>query len=235
MKNQLAKVKNIRKLSQAYESLAQRDINIPRMGLISGFSGAGKSQAIGWLISQVDGVLVRANACWTVSSMLAAIVVEIGTTPVSRNALMLKQIVDSLAASRRPLIIDECDYLLRDPRMVETLRDIHDLAGVPVIMVGMEGIEKKLAHRKQLSRRISQFIEFAPLDLEDAETLAETVCEVAVAPDLLQKIHKDARGSIGLMIVGLAQVEALAKTQQWNVINCQQWGNRKLFLSAKVG
>jgi DNA transposition AAA+ family ATPase len=119
--------------------------------------------------------------------------------------------------------------------MLETLRDIHDLSSSPVVLVGMAGIERKLSNRQQLSGRISQWVEFKPADLEDAATLAKHVCEVEIAPDLLSDLHTQAKGSVRLMIVGLARIEALAKTQDWGRVDSDLWANRKLFLSTGPG
>jgi DNA transposition AAA+ family ATPase len=241
VKNELARVKNLLQLYQAYESLAEitkLDLGIPSMGLVSGSTGCGKTRSITWLVQQshINGILLRANATWTLNAMLAGIASSLGISPQWRNAKTLTSVVEWFQTTRRPLFIDECDYLLRDLRMIETLRDIHDMAGIPVILIGMSGIEKKLAHRQQLSRRISQFVEFQPLDMQDARILADTVCDVGVSDDLLAKIHKESQGGMGLMIVGLSRVEAFAKTQQWESVNASQWGqSKKFFLTAKVG
>lgn len=231
MKDQLAKIKNLRRLSQAYEALKLRSQGIPGMGLVSGVTGSGKTRSIAWLVEQSNGIYCRANATWSVSAMLGSISSELGVAPQHRNYKMLGNVAEWFAAAQRPLFVDECDYLLRDLRMVEALRDVHDISGVPVILIGMEGIEKKLALRLQLIRRISQFVEFSPLDMEDARILADTVSDVLIADDLLTKIHQEAKGGVGLMIVGLARVEALAKTQQWEAIGASQWGTRRLFLT----
>jgi DNA transposition AAA+ family ATPase len=241
MRKELARVQNLLQLSSAYFSLsdtANLGLGIPVMGLVSGGTGSGKTRSIKWLIEQpkVNGVFLRANAAWTLNSMLGAIATDLGISPQWRNAKTLKSVCEWFESTRRPLFIDECDYLLRDLRMLETLRDIHDMAGIPVILVGMSGIEKKLAHRQQLSRRISQFVEFQPLDMQDARILADTVCDVGVSDDLLSKIHKESQGGMGLMIVALARVEMFAKTQQWETVNASQWGqHKKFFLSAKAG
>jgi DNA transposition AAA+ family ATPase len=231
MKNELAKVKNLLRLSEAYGELKLRGQGVPGMGLVSGFTGSGKTRSILWLVEKSNGVYCRANATWSVSAMLGSICAQLGFPPHFRNYRSLGLVTEWFESSQRPLFIDECDYLLRDMRMVEALRDIHDLTGVPVVLVGMEGIEKKLALRLQLTRRFSQFVEFAPLDLEDAKTLADSICEVGIADDLLTKIHQEAKGGIGLMIVGLARAEGLAKTQGWEAIRASQWGSRKLFLT----
>lgn len=235
MKNELARVKNIRKVSQAYEALVLRETSIPGMGLITGATGAGKSASITWLAGICNAVMVRATATVTMTGLLGAILQELGSTPLYRASQMLTQTVDKLVDSDRPLFIDEADYLLRDWRMLETLRDIHDLTSLPVVLVGMKGIQRKLAHREQLTRRISQFVELDPLDIADARLLADTCTDIRLEDDLLTSLHKEAKGNVGLMIVGLSRIESYAKTRLWKAINASQWGNRKLFLNAKAG
>lgn len=232
MRNKLAFVKNVMALQAAYESLATRDTGVPGMGLIYGFTGAGKTTAIAWLVTRVRGVYVRANATWTPTAMLGAIMKELGATPLRHgSAAMVAHITEQVAATRRPLFVDEADYLFGNVKMLETLRDIHDGSGSPVILVGMEGIERRIVHRLQFSRRISEWVEFKPADLEDARTLAGTVCEVTIADDLLEAVHTEARGSVGLMVVAMARIEALAKANGWKAVDAERWGPRQMFLS----
>lgn len=232
MRNKLAPVKNVAHLSAAFEALSTRDAGIPGMGLVHGYTGAGKTTAITWLINKVGGVYARANATWTPSAMLGYLMGELGAVPVQRASAMLDFVQKNLAATRRPLFIDEADYLLHNLKMLEALRDIHDLSGQPVVLIGMEGIERKLIVRPQLARRISQWVEFKPSDEEDAAILAKTVCEVSIGDDLLQALHTQAKGSMGLMTVGLARIEALAKANRWSEVDAERWGNRQLFLSS---
>lgn len=233
MKHEMAIVKNVVRLRDAFDTLANRDMGVPGMMLAHGYTGYGKTTTIAWLVNQTSGVYVRANATWTPTAMLSAIMKELGFDPVNNRAsVMVEHIVERLALDARPLFVDEADYLFsNNARMIETLRDIHDLSGSPVVMVGMEGIERRLVHRKQLARRISQWVEFRPADLEDAARVAQTVCEIEIEDDLLCHIHNETNGSIGLMVVGLARIEAFAKTNGMKKVSLDQWGQRQLFLS----
>jgi len=232
MRNQLAVVKNVVALRSAFEALASRDAGVPGMGLVFGNTGFGKTTAIAWLVNQTNGIYVRAHATWTPSAMLGAVMQEIGAAPLhSRNFAMVDHITAKLALDNRPLFVDEADYLFSNLKMLETLRDIHDTSGAPVLMIGMEGIEKRLVHRKQLARRMSQWIEFLPADLRDARTLTDTVCEVEIGDDMLEHLHTEAKGNVGLMTVGLARIEALAKANGWKKLDLDHWGARQLFLS----
>lgn len=232
MKNVMATTKNVVALHAAFEALHTRDSGIPGMGLVYGHTGAGKTTAITHLVNKVKGVSVRANATWTPNAMLGAIMIELGAAPMHNGgAAMVNHIKETMKRTARPLFVDEADYLLGNLKMLETLRDIHDLSSQPVILIGMEGIERRLAHRQQLTRRISEWVEFRPSDMEDARILANTVCEVGVDDELLEILHRESKGSIGLMTVGLARIEALAKGNGWKTVDADQWGDRRLFLT----
>ena len=230
MRNKLAPTKNVGALQLAFEALSSRDHGVPGMGLVYGYTGAGKTTSIAWLVGRTGGVYVRANSGWTPTSMLAKIMTELGAAPMQRRAAMLEYITEKLGQTERPLFVDEADYLLHDGSMLESLRDIHDLTGLPVVLIGMANIEKKLVHRPQLARRISHWVEFQRSDLADARILAETVCEVELDDELLATLHAEAKGSIGLMTVGLARIESLAKGSGWKKVTAGLWGNRALFL-----
>jgi len=231
MKRRLAYVKNIHHLVSAYEGLAARDI-AEGIGLVHGFTGAGKTTAIAWLVSRERGIYVRANACWTPHAMMEAITRELGLAPKRRTAVMLDLIVERMVEEDRSLFVDEADYLLSNYRMIESLRDIHDRSGMPVVIVGMEGIERRILSRKQLAGRISRAVQFERADLADARVLADTVCDVRIEDDLLGLVHERARGSMRHMTVALAHIERFAKAQDLPTVDAQCWGGRTLFVGA---
>lgn len=232
MRGKLALTNNVAALQSAFAALASRDPGIPGMGLVYGDTGAGKTTAVTWLVTRTQGIFVRAMSSWTPTAMLGRVMRELGAEPMHRRAAMLDFIADRLLQEQRPLFVDEADYLLRDAGLLDTLRDIHDLTGAPVVLVGMSGIERRLVHRPQLARRVSHWIEFKPSNLEDARTLADTVCEVGIDDELLHRLHAEAKGSIGLMTVGLSRIEALAKANGWGNVTDTHWGARRLFLGS---
>lgn len=235
MKHKMAIVKNVLNLRSAYEALAQRGPGVEGMGLVHGDAGFGKTTALTWLRAQTDAVHVRACATWTPRSMLATIMRELGREPLYRSSDMVPEIVKLLGDTNRGLYVDELDYLTGSDYLttnLDTLRDIHDLSKMPVLLIGMKGVEKKIASRLQLARRITQWVEFLPADLDDARTLTDTVCEVHLDDELLGDLHGQAKGNIGLMSNGLARVEQFGKANGFTKkpIGREQWGNRPFFL-----
>lgn len=234
MKHEIAPVKNVTRLGVAFQSLANRDPGVPGIGLVHGFTGAGKTTAVTQLVIRENGVFVRANAVWTPQAMLGAITNELGATPMAKNAAMIAHITERLAMTGRPLFVDEADYLLHNVKMLEALRDLHDVAGVPVVLIGMEGIEKRIVHREQFARRIQQWVEFRPLDAFDTRTLADAICEVKVADDLLDRLHHHTKGSVGLMTVGLSRIEQYAKSADLDEIDFKRWGAKREFFMGRA-
>ena len=230
MRNIIVPTENIANLQEASNALMQRDAGLPGMGLIYGDTGFGKSTAAAWLSNRVHGVYVRARALSTPSSFLGSILSELDIEPVRSCAGMVDQIVERLALSGRPLMIDEADYVAEKTRLTDTLRDVHDLSTVPVILIGMAGIQRKLDRRRQLSGRLAQWVEFTPMDGDDARALADSLCEVTVADDLLTDLNAQAGGEIRRVVVGLKNVEQRARQLGQDALDLKGWGKREYFV-----
>lgn len=231
MKSKTVLIDNVARLHQAGEALQLRAFNMPGMGLIHGETGYGKSTAVAWFANRpsVNAVYVRALACWTPASMLEAILRKLGREPRGSCARMMGEIIEILALSQRPLFVDEADYLVESKRMTESLRDLHDMATVPVVLIGMGGIDQRLAHRKQLTGRIMQDVKFLPLSEPDAQKLATELAEVEIKPDLVAQLNRQAAGSVRLLVVGLGRIEQIAKERGKASIGAADWGRREFF------
>lgn len=229
MKHQMAMTKNLRRFLGATEDLINRPMGTEGMGLLWGEPGEGKSTAVGYVRNVYNGVFIRAVGCWTVTTMLGEICRELGGERKCRRADMISFIVEKLATNPRPIFVDEADYLFRQFEMVDSLRDIYDMSGSPVILIGMEDIARRIQAHGRFARRITQWVEFSGLDLEDTRILAETVCEVRVSADLISQIHKATKGNIGRMVISLSRIEKLGKATGLEIVTSEDWGDRELF------
>jgi AAA domain len=234
MRYKIVTTKNIISLSSGFQESQRREPGIPRMGLIYAPTGFGKSTAAAWLVNRERGIYVRAVSLWSPTTMLMAILAELSIPPPRFPAQMLQVIVEQMKLSQRPLFIDEADYLFHNPRMVDAARDIHDLAELPVWLIGSNKLEKLLARRKIVAGRISQWVKFTPYDLEDTQLLTKELCLVEVQADLLDRLHKASKGSIRLITVGLSRIESFARVQRWEKIDSQQWADRPFFFARQV-
>jgi hypothetical protein len=97
----------------------------------------------------------------------------------------------------------------------------------------MHDFRRKVALREQFAGRVSQWVEFKPASLEDARVLADKVCEVQVADDLLEYLHQQTAGSMRGMMVGLSKIETIGKRVKGPVTR-QHWGDRAFTLTNEV-
>lgn len=229
MRYEVVPVKNITKLSKAGDALTHRGKGQPGMGIVWGQTGFGKTTAAAWFRNRVDGIYLRAMAVWTPLAMLGALMRELGEPAAYQCAPMMDTAIARLSQTPRPLMIDEADYIIANKKMVETLRDLHDLATAPVVLIGMGGIEKAIKKRQQLTGRIQQWIEFKPADLEDTCILAERLCEVAVGSEVLERLLTQANGNIRSIVIGLANIEERSRIMGIDSFQMKHWAKGDTF------
>lgn len=211
MRKLFARTSNVTALVNAMARLSGSQEGIPRMGLIYGEPGLGKTRTSLWWTLANDGVFVRTKKLMTGRWLLEEIVAELGEAPMNRTSDLFRQCVTQLLDKPRTLLIDEVDYLAYDARVLETLRDIHDTTNTPVVFIGMSGAEKKLQRYKHLYDRFSEIVPFKPLTEADITSVAEQLCEVKLTKDAISFIH-GASNRFRQVVVWLYKAEALART-----------------------
>lgn len=241
MKHKTVKTKDVRKFLNAIQDLLNRAMGTEGMGLLWGPPGTGKTTTMVFMVNLFNGIYVRALGCSTVTSILGDLCRELGGERKLRRSDMVEYIVDKLTKDDqgeplppRPIFIDEADYCFRQFEIVDSLRDIYDLSGCPVILIGMEEIAKKIKEQGRFARRITQWIEFNGLDLEDTAQVARECCEVELSPDLIEYLHRETKGNIGRCIIGLTKIEQYARANRLDKISAEQWGERPLYFDQPI-
>jgi hypothetical protein len=237
MRHEIVMTRNVQRFTTALRDLEQRPPGVEGMGLLWGRPGEGKSTAIAHLVTKHRGVHLRANRTWTMTAMLQALMRELGLPVMSRRTPMLELGVQRLAEEPRPLFVDEADYLTGDKgQMLDVLRDLYDLSGVPVILIGMQDFAHRLTMMGggRFRRRISQWVEFDGLRIEDTRLVAETLSEVRLTDDLVGALHERCDGNIGKIVIGLSRIEAAARRRGMGEVTLRDWGNEPFFLTAPI-
>jgi DNA transposition AAA+ family ATPase len=215
--------KNIHELLDAYNRLESSAPGSPKICLVHGTPGMGKSTGMDLLQRDFGAVNTRATAAWTPRTMLTTILRELGRDDVKgSNQDQLDEITRVLSISGRPLVVDEADYLFERRGLLDLLRDIHDIAEVPLVLVGMERVVRKVNARELVASRVAEQVKFEKLDREDARQYTDELCEVEVTDDLLDHLHQKANGSARRIALGLRQIELYGK-DRGGVVNLAQW------------
>jgi len=242
MRSKIVPVKNIARLSTAAKALTTRAPGAPGLGLVDGLAGVGKSKAIAWLTNRIDfpSIFLRAMAVSTPASMLSQICDELRVRPGGSNAAMVKNIAEKLVQleeqNKAPhsIFLDEADYIVDNKRLINTFRDIHDMTGVPVVLIGELGIEARLQHMHRMTSRIAEHVTFQPLDMQDSVLVARELCEVTLAEDLVAHVHASTGGNIRMTVVALGRIEQLAKAQGLQKVTLADWGNKRALFTGEA-
>ncbi len=223
-----AQLTNMRLGISTMLELQEAEKGSPRLGLFYGPSGFGKSVAAATIAARLDAAYVVAKSIWTQRSLLEAIAAEIGIVAMARTGpRLLDQIVDRLLTDPQPLIIDEMDHLVQK-RSVEIIRDIHDGADVPVLMIGEEALPAKLKPWERFDNRILVATPAQPATLADAKLLRDHYSpRVAISDDLVTAIVRATGGVTRRVVTNLQKAQAAAISQGLSSIDLAGWGERR--------
>ncbi len=190
MNRTFVKTQNVKNFIGLVENLINKPKNIPKMGLIYGEPGLGKSQTALWLACKYDAIYLRATNLMTGRWLLEELVKELNEIPRYLTSDNFNLIVQKLKQKPKLIIVDEIDYLMNNLKMIEILRDIHDETDCPIILVGMGLAHKKLERYKHLFDRFSEIVKFEIFSVNDLKQIFEQLSEITVNIDAIEYIHK---------------------------------------------
>jgi DNA transposition AAA+ family ATPase len=228
MAGTVAPLANVAKLAAMIERCNGRAHGLPGMGCFFGRAGLGKTQAGIWTSIKYDAVHVEALGIGGVKGLLRAIVDELGLRAERTTDGMFYQICRSLLLTRRPLIVDEADKILKDTP-IEIIRTIHDKTGVPVILMGEEELPQKLKRWERVDSRILTYDAADDATAKDVDILANlNVPGVALDAALKARLLQASGGSLRYLATNLATVAEFAAVNGLQSVTLEAWGNRHL-------
>ena len=217
MNKVFVRTKNVKKFVALMEEVKQLPANIPKIVLVFGEYGLGKSETIKWWTFKNDCIYVRANQGMTSRWLLSEIAEELGEEAFWQIQDTFNLVEQKLKQNPKPLIIDEVDYLVTN-NVIEILRDLHDRTMCPMILVGMINIDKKLSRYPHLKDRIYKAFKFEPYNKQDIKQILSELSEIQITNDGLEYLatrHNQLRQMVKL----INKIEKLAKTNELKELN----------------
>lgn len=213
MKKNFVRTKNVKNLISLLDEVQKLPANIPKLALVYGEHGLGKTHSIIWWATRNDAIYVRANNEMTQNGLLKVIVEELGERPFFYMQENYNLILKHLRQSPKIIVVDEVDYLIGSKNTIEILRDIQDLSGVPIVLVGMSILDKKIARYKHFEDRIYKKLKFEHFDENDIKEILESMTELNFTDDAI--IYLATRTNQFRQLVKVVnKIEKVAKTNQ---------------------
>ena len=214
------KTTNVKNFIGLVENLINKPKNIPKMGLVYGEPGLGKSQTALWLACKYDGVYLRASNLMTGRWLLEEMVKELDEIPRFLSSDNFNLVVKKLKQNPQIIFIDEIDYLMNNYKSIETLRDIHDETGCPIIFIGMSLAHRKLERYTHLYDRFSEILKFENFGINDLSQIFNQLSEVTFTLNAIEYIFS--KYNRFRQIVQLTnQMENFAKDNKLTEINME--------------
>ena len=183
------KTTNVKNFIGLVENLINKPKNIPKMGLVYGEPGLGKSQTALWLACKYDGIYLRASNLMTGRWLLEEMVKELDEIPKFLTSDNFNIVIKKLKQNQQVIFIDEIDYLMNNYKSIETLRDIHDETGCPIIFIGMGLAHRKLERYKHLYDRFSEILKFETFEVNDLSQIINQLSEIPFMLESIEYIH----------------------------------------------
>lgn len=185
MKRTFIKTQNVKRFITLMEELKNLPPNIPKLALVYGERGLGKTHSIIWWATRNDVIYVRANNVMTQNGLLKIIVEELGERPFFYMQENFNLILKHLRQYPKIIVVDEVDYLIGSKNTIEILRDIQDNTGVPIVLVGMGMLDKKIARYKHFEDRIYKKLKFEHFSPDDIKEILEQITEIKFTEDAI--------------------------------------------------
>ena len=220
MKKIFVKTQNVKNFIGLVENLINKPKNIPKMGLVYGEPGLGKSQTALWLACMYDGIYLRASNLMTGRWLLEEMVKELDEIPRFLTSDNFNIVVKKLKQNPQVIFIDEIDYLMNNYKTIETLRDIHDETGCPIIFIGMGLAHRKLERYKHLYDRFSEILKFETFGVSDLSQIFNQLSEVKFTLEAIEYIYPK-YNRFRQIVQLINQMETFAKDNNLTEINME--------------
>ncbi|ACI98509.1 AAA family ATPase [Rhodospirillum centenum] len=225
----IAPLRNVTLFNEVVKRVVNRPRHLPGMATFHGFSGYGKTFSATYAANKFRAYYVEVGESWTKAKFCKSLMIELGLQPKGTVADMVDAIINQLVVTDRPVIIDEFDHVVRR-RYHETIREIHDKSGAPMVLIGEEMLPQQLAASERFHNRMLDWVPAVPADVTDAIALAELYApEIAIADDLIDHIARQAGGRVRRICVNLEKVRETARSEGWGSVDLKAWGDRPLF------
>lgn len=210
---------NVTAFRRAVSAAEDTEAGRPGMLLAWGEAGMGKTMAALNSYSEGGGIYLRAWEDWTQHAFLQALAFEaLGTRPHGANKCKVA-IIEALDSQRRTIYVDEADRLKTG--RLEDLRDIHDMTGAPIVLLGEQGLPTLVAGRSRIDDRIpSEYrVRFGAITTADISVYALEAADLRISPQACKIVHGKCKGNFRRAHNLVLSLEAMARAAETDTVD----------------
>ena len=218
VKNPFVETRNVKNFGVMMDGLALAE-GEGRFGIVYGQAGLGKSRTVQrWYANNADSVYIRTQKVWesTYTGFLQALCRELDVKPVPHwKSKCFASIADALIQHPRAMFIDEIERL--PSGFLEVVRDITDITGCPVILVGEEELFSYMRQNRRVWSRTFQQTEFRAIGASDIMLYFKMAINIRTEPDMAAMVHGLSAGNfrdVRRIVLNLAQICNAKKTTE---------------------
>lgn len=217
MKKVLIETKRVAAFRQAIRVVEDTIKGQPGLMVVWGLPGRGKTSCVEDYAVNSGAVYLYVEDETTPLGLLQDICRELNGMQPRQKKHAKRIIAEELDDSARTLLIDEADKLCIHG--LGHLKDIHDMTGVPVVLVGEPALYGKLHSRTRLWDRVTKTVEFGSVTLEDVVVLGMKACDLKIQPDAAALLLRRCKGGFRGLYHDLRDLEVIAKSNKIDAIN----------------
>ncbi|WP_304308090.1 ATP-binding protein [Pseudacidovorax intermedius] len=159
----------------AMKHIRKASAQMPRIAVLSGPPGYGKSQAAAHMCHPLteNAAYIGLLTFDTTRSIAERLLKELDIRFKANwtTAQKFEAICQYLMETNRPLVVDEFDHVA-EKTIVDFFRAIHDQAATPIFIIGEQDLQHKLQrHHERFHDRVLTWVKATPCDDQDTRLL----------------------------------------------------------------
>ena len=164
------------------------------MGIAKGEAGRGKTFAAKWFtVQNHEAVYVYYMTASGIATLYRSIAVEIANVKPRTVEQCVNAIKSATTYEKRLLIVDEADKATT--KIIDSLRDLNEVCGIPILLVGESKITSIVEKEKRLRSRILDVVTFEEITLNDVATFFESIFTgIDIDKKVVKRVYERSKG-----------------------------------------